>query len=250
MRTGLTSVTFRKLSADEIISLAAQAGLDGIEWGGDVHVPPSSPALAADIAQKCRQQGLAVLSYGSYWKSGDPMEFKGVLMSAKALGAPVIRIWAGSAAPEAVSPEAFDQLVQHIRTAAAMAADEGIDIAFEYHRGTMTQTKEGALQLLNALPQKNIRCYWQPNPDVSFEEQLAELDALAPRLSQLHVFAWEEGNVRYPLSHAMDKWRAYFAKAAQAPGKHDAILEFVKDDSPEQFLQDAETLKRLTADFR
>ena len=250
MRTGLTSVTFRNLSADEIISLAAQAGLDGIEWGGDVHVPPSSPTLAADIAQKCRRQGLAVLSYGSYWRGGELKAFEGVLASAKALGAPVIRIWAGSAAPDAVSPEGFEQLVQNTRTAAAMAAGEGIGIAFEYHRGTMTQTREGALRLMNALPEENIRCYWQPNPDISFEEQLAELDALAPRLAQLHVFAWEAGNVRHPLAHAMDKWRAYFAKAAQAPGEHDAILEFVKGDSPEQYLEDAETLRRLTADFR
>ena len=124
-----------------------------------------------------------------------------------------------------------------------MAAAEGISIAFEYHRGTMTQTKEGALRLLAALPEENIFTYWQPNPDISFEEQLAELDAVAPRLSNLHVFAWEAGNVRFPLEHAADKWRAYFAKAVAS--SHAAILEFVKDDSPEQFLQDAETLRRL-----
>lgn len=245
MLTGLTSVTFRKLSVDEIIALAAQANLDGIEWGGDIHVPPASPELAKDVARKCREKGLRVLSYGSYWKSGDPEEFKGVLESAKALGAPVVRIWAGKAAPDAIEPKAFEQLAENIRAAAHMSAAEGISIAFEYHRGTMTQTKEGALRLLAALPEENIFTYWQPNPDISFEEQLAELDAIGPRLSNLHVFAWEEGNVRYPLEHACGKWRAYFDKASAAAGAHAAILEFVKDDSPEQFLEDAETLKRL-----
>ena len=35
---GLVSITFRKLQPDAIIKLVAQAGLTGIEWGGDVYV--------------------------------------------------------------------------------------------------------------------------------------------------------------------------------------------------------------------
>lgn len=248
MLTGLTSVTFRQLTVDQIIDLAVQAGLDGIEWGGDVHVPPASPRLAAEVAQKCRAKGLSVLSYGSYYRGGSPEEFKGVLESAKALGAPVIRIWTGSTSPQETSEERFEELAANIRAAAALAAAEGIALAFEYHRQTMTQTKEGALRLLAAVPAENVYTYWQPNPDVSFEEQLAEIDAVASRLSHLHVFAWEVGNVRYPLAHAAQKWQAYFEHAAKAPGERAAILEFVLGDSPEQFLADAKTLKELVSD--
>lgn len=247
MLTGLTSVTFRQLNAQEIIGLALEAGLDGIEWGGDVHVPPASPALAAGIREKCREKGLQVLSYGSYYRGGPLEEFRGVLESAKALGAPVIRIWAGSASPQETDGETFEALAANIRRAADLAAEEGIAIAFEYHRRTMTQTKEGALRLLEAALAKNVYTYWQPNPDVSFEEQLAEIDAVAPRLSHLHVFAWEAGNLRYPLAHSAEKWRAYFAHAAKAPGERAASLEFVKDDSPQQFLEDARTLKEILA---
>ena len=194
MLTGLTSVTFRQLTVDEIIDLTAQAGLDGIEWGGDVHVPPASPELAAQVAEKCRQKGLKVLSYGSYYRGSDPAEFAGVLETAKALGAPVIRIWTGTTAPHETSDEAFETLAANIRAAAAMAAKEGIQLAFEFHRRTMTQTKEGALRLLEAVPDANVFTYWQPNPDVTFEEQLAEIDAICPRLSHLHVFFWGPGN--------------------------------------------------------
>ena len=42
-KTGLTSVTFRKLSCEEIIQLASRARLDGIEWGG--HMFRKSPML-------------------------------------------------------------------------------------------------------------------------------------------------------------------------------------------------------------
>ena len=39
IHTGLVSVTFRKLEPAEIVDLVKQAGLQGIEWGGDIHVP-------------------------------------------------------------------------------------------------------------------------------------------------------------------------------------------------------------------
>lgn len=245
MLIGLTSVTFRQLTVNEIIDLTAQAGLDGIEWGGDVHVPPASPELAAQVAEKCRQKGLKVLSYGSYYRGSDPAEFAGVLETAKALGAPVIRIWTGTTAPHETSDEAFETLAANIRAAAAMAAKEGIQLAFEFHRRTMTQTKEGALRLLEAVPDANVFTYWQPNPDVTFEEQLAEIDAVCPRLSHLHVFCWGPGNERFPLADGVEKWKTYFAHAAKAPGERAAILEFVLNDSPEQFLADAATLKEM-----
>ena len=36
---GLVSVTFRKLSPEEIVQLVVSSGLKGIEWGGDIHLP-------------------------------------------------------------------------------------------------------------------------------------------------------------------------------------------------------------------
>ena len=65
---GLTSVTFRQLTADQIITLARETGCTGIEWGSDVHVPANRLDLAARAAEACRQNQLAVFSYGSYYK--------------------------------------------------------------------------------------------------------------------------------------------------------------------------------------
>ena len=95
MKTGLTSVTFRQKSPEEIIALAKEAGLTGIEWGGDIHVPAGDTKTASEIGRKTREAGLAVLSYGSYYRGDEGEDFAPVLASAKALGAPVIRIWAG-----------------------------------------------------------------------------------------------------------------------------------------------------------
>lgn len=246
MLTGLTSVTFRDRSVDEIIDLCEKAGLDGIEWGSDVHVPLGNPAFASEVADKCAKRGLRILSYGSYYRGSDVSEFYDVLETAKALKTDMIRIWAGyHVDPDEISDTEFTILADNITKAAMAAKQEGIAIGFEYHRRTMTQNKEGALRLLNAVNLDNVYTYWQPNPDISYEAQLAEIDALQPRLAHYHVFAWEANNVRYPLSHAIAKWKAYLAHGVTAPyhEKAAAILEFVKDDCMAQFMEDAATLK-------
>jgi len=42
LRPGLVSVSFRALSPSEIIPMVVSGGLQGIEWGGDIHVPHGS----------------------------------------------------------------------------------------------------------------------------------------------------------------------------------------------------------------
>lgn len=242
-KIGLTSVTFRQKTAEEIIALAKDAGLTGIEWGGDIHVPAGDTETAAEVARKTREAGLEVLSYGSYYRGDEGEDFAPVLESAKALGAPVIRIWAGRKAFEESSEEEIKALAERIREAAQMAQDEGMDLAFEYHRGTATQTVTGALELLKAVHCCNASCYWQPNPDISKEEQLAEIDALLPFLANIHVFAWTGNNVRHPLAEGGANWMEYLSHIREGGKNHALILEFVKDDSAEQFQSDASTLK-------
>ena len=39
IKSGIGSVAMRTEKAGKIIALAGKAGFDGIEWGGDAHVP-------------------------------------------------------------------------------------------------------------------------------------------------------------------------------------------------------------------
>lgn len=66
LKTGLVSVTFRDKTPEEIISAVKQCGLEGIEWGGDVHVLPGDVSRAREIRHLTEQAGLAVWAYGSY----------------------------------------------------------------------------------------------------------------------------------------------------------------------------------------
>ena len=96
MKPGLVSITFRGLTPQQIINGAVDAGVEGIEWGGDVHVPHGELATAREVAERTRDAGLAVSSYGSYYRFNESdVQFSHVLATAVALGAPVIRVWAG-----------------------------------------------------------------------------------------------------------------------------------------------------------
>lgn len=85
---GLASLSFRGESAESVIELAKANALDGIEWGGDIHVPVGDVERAIEVGEKTREAGLAVFSYGSYYRLGEAenprREFGRVLETAAA----------------------------------------------------------------------------------------------------------------------------------------------------------------------
>jgi 3-dehydroshikimate dehydratase len=50
IRSGLASVTFRKLDCIAVARLAREAGLAGIEWIGDAHAPAGDLRMAREAA--------------------------------------------------------------------------------------------------------------------------------------------------------------------------------------------------------
>lgn len=241
---GMTSVTFRGKRPEEIIALAKKARLLGIEWGGDVHVPPKDLKAARRIGRITREEGLLVLSYGSYYHLGRGEEADPVLEAAKELGAPNIRIWAGDFAPDRADGAYWEKAVAELQEVCRKAKNVGMTVSTEYHRGTLTQTEEGALRLMKEAGCENLFTYWQPNPDISHQENLKELRGVHPHLSSIHVFRWKGKDVRYPLADGAEEWKEYLRKGPEVPWGA-CILEFVKDDSPEQFLEDARCLHSM-----
>jgi sugar phosphate isomerase/epimerase len=242
--TGLTSVTFRSLAAGKIIALAKNAGLDGIEWGGDIHAPPGDMSLAAEIKAETLEAGLRVLSYGSYYKVLKGGAFTPVLETAAALGAPLIRVWAGELPSAQAGDGYYESAAAELRSVCARAGERGIRIGLEYHRGTLTDTCESAGKLLRLTGCENLSTYWQPNPDLAAAEHRREIALLLPEISSIHVFYWERGNIRRPLAEGENLWKEY----ASLLGKdRNYVMEFVMDDSEANFLADAETLRRIVS---
>jgi 3-dehydroshikimate dehydratase len=243
---GLVSVTFRKLPPAEIVALVRQAGLRGIEWGGDIHVPHGDLPRAREVSELTREAGLEVMAYGSYYRvangEDNGLPFQQVLATALELGAPVIRVWAGTSGSESTSEEARWRVVADLRRIAGLAAKAGVRVATEFHGGTLTDTNESTNQLLLEVDHPNLYTYWQPLMGMSDETCLQALDQLSPKLSHLHVFHWHTPQDRRALAEGEERWRKFLAAARKAPGDRGAMLEFVRDESPENFLRDAATL--------
>lgn len=239
--TGLVSVTFRKLPPREIVSLVAQAGLDGVEWGGDVHVPHGDLATARDVGRITREAGLRVLAYGSYYRCREGEPFEPVLETAIALGAPLVRIWAGQQSSPQTDASYRMTVVEQSRHAIELALQHNITVAYEFHGNTLTDTNDSALALLQDVP--NMRTLWQPPHDMSEAERLDGLRAVLPWLANVHVFHWRmPDRARLPLREGADLWRKRLTVAASTDRDIAALLEFVRDDDPNQFLRDAATL--------
>ncbi len=239
---GLTSISFRGKTCTEVIGLAKKAGLDGIEWGGDVHVPPENEEGAAQVGQMTREAGLEVLSYGSYYRLCQGTDFHPVLRAAKALGAPMIRIWAGSVERETIDPAYMDQAAGELRRVCALAQGEGLRVSLEYHRWTLTWHSDSACMLLKKAGAGNLHTYWQPNPDISHAENCCELAEILPWLSSCHVFQGNRGDERRPLCEGEDVWRDYYRIAGDR--RRNSLLEFIRGDSAAQLQADAQVLKQ------
>ncbi len=255
-KTGIVSVTFRKKSIDEIITLTCDNGLDAIEVGSDVHAPFDNLDECRRIAALAKENGIAIASYGSYYKlgqEGNSQElFAAYLAAAKALGTANIRLWAGSKGSAVATDEQRTAWTAEAAACAEAAAKEGIAVSFEYHPGTLTDTAESALRFMREINHPNAYLYWQPNQSQDEEYNLAALRAVLPYVTNFHVYAWDARGgslVRYPLSQHEAIWKRYLEILASDKKPHHLLLEFVKDDSDEQFCEDAKNLLKWSKNY-
>ncbi len=252
MRTGLVSVSFRGLAPNQIIALAVEAGLDSIEWGGDIHVPPGDLENAKSVGECTRAAGLSVACYGSYYRltAAEPGMARTVVRTAKALGAPLIRVWAGNLGSAEAGKAHRATICRNAQRIADLAAEENIDIAFEYHGGTLTDDALSAKELLEAVGRKNVGTLWQPPVNMSVGDCIDSIRTVAPWIRNIHTFSWN-GTERLPLAEGAEKWRACLNEINRLPGERSLMLEFVRGDDPDQLIEDAITLRKwIKGDFQ
>ncbi|MGI6494814.1 MAG: sugar phosphate isomerase/epimerase family protein [Kiritimatiellia bacterium] len=253
---GIVSISFRPLAPRDLLARAAAAGLECIEWGSDAHAPPRLPdgesrdaALErlSTLARATREAGLAVSSYGTYFRLGatPPGDFPALLEAARALGAPILRVWAGARGFSEMDGAERAGLLRAAREATARAADAGIVLCLECHPNTATDCPEGSAFLLEGVP--GLATYWQPNPFHDEAWNLAHLRLVAPRVKIAHVFHWiadETRTVRrHPLAEGTGPWTRYLA---DLPPAVPLLLEFMPDDSPDSLPREAGALRTLS----
>lgn len=245
IRAGLCSVTFRQLSTDEVIAVAADAGLQSIEWaiGENEHLRTGDTANARAVGERTRDAGLQVASLGSYFRCRPGEDIAPLLDSAEAMGAARIRVWAGATGSAETSATDRAFISRALTDAATRAADRGIELALEYHGRTLTDTPESARRLLEETAHDNVSSYWQPTQGASDEAALAELDAVAPWVSTVHVFSWWPLAERLRLHERDTLWSESLQRVSTLPRVTDALLEFVPNDDPQLLVAETKTLR-------
>jgi 3-dehydroshikimate dehydratase len=256
MKAGLVSITLRELSPERVIDAAADCGLRGIEWGGDVHVPHGQTDIAEKVARQTTAAGLEVASYGAYYhfdecdpeagKAGPPMA--SVLDTAEALGAPAIRLWPGRRGPRETPGSVLEAIVERARTFAQAASMRGMRIDFEFHENTLTETPESTLALLESIGHPAARTLWQPPLRISPADRLEGLRQLKDRVSNVHCnfFAQDPWPHIHPLAEGEAEWISFLQELNPAAGRW-VLIEHVKDHSVGQLREDAQALLRWLA---
>ena len=150
---GFTTVTFRKKSVEEIIDIAKKAGINCIEWGGDVHVPPDNEENAKRVRALCDAAGIKSVSYGSYYRVGfnDMAAFERVCKTADILGVRIVRVWLGLKASAETSEEEFLALCDE---AARENAPEKVEKRLAY--GEQCSWTERVRQMEDVLYKKGV----------------------------------------------------------------------------------------------
>lgn len=244
---GVVSATFRQMAAEELIELCVQAGLKAVEWSENAHVLPDDSKGAAFLGARTEAAGLKVAAYGSYYRLGEQKDggerFLKSLISAKAMKAPVIRVWAGTKPSCDVNDAEFISMAEEAAMIGRMADKERIRVAFEWHKNTLTDTNVSGMRLLRQANQDNLCCLWQPTVDLTMKERMEGIELLGERLENLHVYYWRNG-IKRPLAEGREEW-LYYLEGVDHRRERYALLEFVRDNTRQQFLEDAKTLHEI-----
>ena len=237
---GLVSISFRGHSPEEIVKAARAAGLSCIEWGSDVHAPCRDVARLEHIARLQAEYGITCSSYGTYFRLGQSAlaDLPEYIRAAKMLGTDILRVWAGNRCASDMTDPEREAFFAECRRAAAIAAEHGVTLCTECHRGTFTERPEDTLALMQAVDSPHFCTYWQPFQWLDEQGSLAVARAVAPYAAHVHVFNWK-GAQKLPLADAADAWRAYL-KALPAP--RTLLLEFMPDDCIQTLEREAQSL--------
>ena len=244
LRAGMCSVSFRKLTAEDIIALALRARLQCIEWGGDVHAPVTAGAgRLKQIRDMTLDAGLSIASYGSYFRlqQHGHEDFGRVLEVMDQLGTRTVRIWPPRIASAMSTDLDWKRAIEETLAVSDLASAHQAEVSFEFHVGCLTDTVESAIRLMQSAARSNLRMYYQVY--LGGDPPVKSVRSLLPWLAHVHV-AHCSGAIRHSLEEGACYWIPLVQELARSGKERALLLEFVKNDSQDQLLSDASTLRR------
>ncbi len=242
LKLGLCSVTFRKKSAAQVIAIAKNAGIDYIEWGGDIHITNKEEARI--IKALCDNEDIKISSYGSYFNSAefDEKKWEQICVIAKTLGAASVRIWLGKKNSEETDDKEYSALLKNTMKMCDIAKNYSLTVSPECHDNTFNNNTDAILRFKNDLQRKNFSTYFQSRY-FRMEYDLDRIDKTFSFIENVHISYRDlkrEQKFRQKDKNYID---TLLKKLIEKNFSGIVMVEFVDFDSEKVFYNDIKKLK-------
>lgn len=198
MQIGFTTTTFRNIKdVKKIVKIASDAGVDCVEWGGDIHV--KDVTTAKYVKNLCDDAKIKISSYGSYYRVGSKKEkeWKKICEIASAMGASSVRVWLGKADSEKTDETTYRNLVNDAKSICSVASEYGLIVCPECHDNTYNNNTDAFLKIRKDIGCDNFGTYFQSR----YKKKAYDLDRIErtlPYIQSVHVSYSELVREQFP----------------------------------------------------
>ena len=264
IRIGLSSTALLTASARNVIAAASAAGIDAIEWAGDIHVPHNDASVARETMIDTLRAGLTTASYAPLYRvesGGEPgLRFDAVLDAAVELHSPILRVFVGESSATSKDAEQRGHLIAELKRLGDRAGQRGMTVCLSFGRNTYLDRYAPAVDLVNEIAHPFVRLAWEALPGTAPEECSAALEAAGGSVGMLLVRRIERDGASGPLEKEEAAWRkrlAAFKRAEIDPKMGQFIvIGAIRDSAPQDsaaalpgLAEDVALLRRLIAEI-
>ena len=256
LHVGIATICFNDQPIDTALAWCAAADARGIELWGRGHLPEeASDAEVARVRARAEECGLKIACYGAYARAGaedwTPERFHRILDIAAGLGAPRVRVWAGSKGSADATEADWEAVTEALRRWGALAAARGITLVVERHANTLTDYGDTARRLIDRVNLPAVRLNYQvpyPQEAAAYASLAADLRLHLPVSAHIHAQNYRATDLqRTPLAEGVVRYDDWPPLLAEAAFDGWAMLEFLPEGSS---LPPAEVAKAETASLR
>lgn len=243
-KIGLASVTFRNKNIGEIVALCKQAGVSFIEWGADVHVKSADDARLAK--KLCDEAGIAIPSYGSYYRVGSKNEEEWLALceNASIMGAKSIRVWLGNKNSEDTGEREYKKLLSDLEFICTKAEEKGLLVCPECHDHTFNNNTYAFLKIHEDLGAENFRTYFQSRY-FRLEYDLDRIEKTYDFIENVHVSYADMKKEQAATIINESYMDTILGKFKEKKFNGIVYIEFTENAEEKSFLQDVENLKKI-----
>ena len=247
-KVALCTIAFSEEPLEEVLDLACAVGFPAVElWGKEPHMGEEFDGKRArEVSRMLAERGLALSVFGSYLELGveGQMEKAGpVLETAAALGAPIVRVWAGNTASAEAGEKDWSACLRDCERACRAAEPFGLVLAVEMHNGSLADMASAALRVVEEVGAPGLKLNFQVSYPPDEEDPYERVRKVAPWVVNVHTQNFirdDEGAWKWCLmEEGCVDYRKIFPVLEEAGFDGYFEVEFVKEPagSKRQFLE-------------